>query len=297
MQPQPSINCDLHDGTSVDLALTTHYKHLGTIFTEDHGLDLEINQRIGMAVAAFQQMSRAIFTNKHLPQDLRLRLFRALICSKMFFGLGAWTTPTGRQLTKMRGALARMVAKILHLGPKHGKTHFQLLLDADIGDVRARLAIDRLSYAQQLFQAGPAFLHHLVHMEFAAHQNSWLHGLFADLHWLSELDSRIPSTWSHDLSDAMEYWQSGARGWKSQLKRAWKHHNRQEQMMTRVRHLHDSIFRLLQQHGASFSPDPLTHSQIAAEHVCDHFRGLLQRRRVLVPTGAKPTPSMRQNIR
>ena len=61
------------------------YKHLGTIFSSSHTLDQELSLRIGMATSAFAQVSAPILCNRHLPEPLRLRLFKTLIESKLFF--------------------------------------------------------------------------------------------------------------------------------------------------------------------------------------------------------------------
>eukprot|EP00435_Cladocopium_sp_Y103_P019518 s3467_g4.t1 len=104
-----------------------------------------------------------ILCNRHLLLATRLQLFRALILSKMFFGLGSWSTPSSRQMMRIQGALIFMLRKIFRLTPDEIKTTSTatLLHRAQIGIPRARLAIDRLLHAQRVWQDGPEMLQHM----------------------------------------------------------------------------------------------------------------------------------------
>ena len=68
-------------------------------------MDQEIPTRIGMAKSALAQIAAPILCNRHLPEATRVRLFRALIESRLFFGIGAWKTPTACQLARIHAAL------------------------------------------------------------------------------------------------------------------------------------------------------------------------------------------------
>ena len=114
----PGIQCFFEDGTEHWLHFVPAYKHLGTVFTSDHGLDLEISCRIGVAKAAFAHLSKPLLTNKHLPVKTRLQLFQALVGTKLFFGLGAWTTPTPKQLQRLSGFWVNTLKKVLRLTPE-----------------------------------------------------------------------------------------------------------------------------------------------------------------------------------
>ena len=77
-----------------------HYKHLGTIFSSSHTMDQEIATRIGLAKSAFAQVAATILCNRNIPEHTRVRMFRALIESRLFFGLGGLentnSTPNGK---------------------------------------------------------------------------------------------------------------------------------------------------------------------------------------------------------
>ena len=66
--------------------LTAIYKHLGTFFSSSHSMDQEISARIGMTKSVFVIVVPSL-CNRHLPETTRMCLFRALIESRLFFGI------------------------------------------------------------------------------------------------------------------------------------------------------------------------------------------------------------------
>eukprot|EP00438_Fugacium_kawagutii_P018166 Skav206366 [mRNA] locus=scaffold3448:418944:430540:- [translate_table: standard] len=95
-------------------------------------------------------------------------------------------------------------------------------------------------------------------------------GLTHDLQWLSELLPEVPPGWVTDLTEPIDRWQADSRpSWKSLLRRAWRVHLFQEQYMLRVHQSHEEIFRVLQQHGGQFSPDPLARPSTTKDYRCD----------------------------
>ena len=144
LRSKPGTHFTTTDGQQW-LHFDAKYKHLGALFSADAGLQEELCQRIGQARSAFQLVSRPLLTNRHLPLRLRLRLFNALILSKLFFGLGAWDGLTEAQTKKIQTAIARMLKKVLRLRTDAVTlSSTEILAKADIPEVRVRLAIDRL---------------------------------------------------------------------------------------------------------------------------------------------------------
>eukprot|EP00435_Cladocopium_sp_Y103_P066207 s321_g28.t1 len=260
---QPGVHHAFADGDETFVHFSPAYRHLGTLYTSDQKLDAEISARIGAAASAFSQISRRILLNRHLPGQLRLQLFGSLILSKLYFGIGAWHTPTGRQLDRMRICIVRMVRKILRLpAGADGLPAAQVLVDAGLPEPRVRLAMDRLLYAQRLFHHGPAFLQHMIHVE-AEQTSSWLAGLRHDLRWLYGVeaapDERLRN---EDHTDLIEFWQMGGRGWRGRIRRAGRRHVFQESIILEAQTWHAKIFAVLRDHAFTFNPDPaLLHLQ------------------------------------
>lgn len=284
---RPGVQCQFTTETGTWLHFVPAYKHLGTVFTSDHGLDIELATRIGMANSAFTHLARPLLTNRHLPVEIRLRMFHALISSKLFFGLGAWHTLSPKQTLKLTGFYVRALKKVLRL-PRAlwHQSNAQIFAQAKVLDVRARLAVDRLLYANRIFTTGPSFLQHAIHLEAAVVENSWFKGLQADLQWLHEvLPSALPHNWAQDMTSLFDLWQSKAYPWKSIVKSAARKHRMQEHTMAEVAALHHDIFAVLRNGGVRFAADPFLGQVHGGDHNCfcgasfSTYRGLLAHQR------------------
>ena len=250
----PGISCELTSGNLQWLPFVPSYKHLGAMIASTHDFAVELTHRIGQAKSAFSQLARPVLCNRHLPQTIRIRLFQTLVCSRLFFGLGAWRTPSLRQMRQLRQTFLQMIRKVMR-SPCHDRVSNQTLLaKAGLADVRIYLAVDRLRYANKLFSEGPAMCQQLIHLEYARCPDSWLHGLFADIDWLRTLLPEalpgIDQLISRDLTPLIEAWSMRLLPWKSLLKRALKKHLLQERMMADVHLFHDIIFKTLRGAGA-----------------------------------------------
>ena len=128
----------------VFIHFVAQYKHLGTVFRSSHSMDQEISTRIGIAKSAFAQIAAPILCNRHLPEATRVRLFRALIQSRLFFGIGMWKTPTPRQLARIHAALVTLLRQLFRLKPEEitCTSAADLFQRAQICSPRARIAVD-----------------------------------------------------------------------------------------------------------------------------------------------------------
>lgn len=254
---KPGIAVGLTDGQEIWLHFSLKYKHLGAMFSSNHSFEPELRQRLGMARATFQTLFRPILGNRHFPLRLRLRFFHSLVCSKLFFGMGAWSTPTISQMGRLRTTFNAMLRKICRTRPDEHVSNGQLLHFTESVDVRVRIAIDRLRYAKRLFQVGPDYLQQLTHLERRyCGEAAWLRGLQADLVWLQQvLPHELPVGEFADLTPMIEFWQAGAPRWKSTLKRAARRHSLQEEIMHDAQAFHRRILQTLRDGGAAFSPD------------------------------------------
>ena len=246
--PQPGTIFEFQDGALQFVHMTPSYRHLGTLYTSDQTLDTEISHRVGMARSAFEQIRRRLLTNKHLP----LKLFGSLVLSKLFFAAGSWHTPTGRQLDKIRAAIVRMVKSIYGI-TVHSLSSARLLAQAGILEPRARLAAERLLYAQRLYHHGPAFLQLMTHAEAGQHPFAWLTGLQHDLRWLHGVEAvEDPCLLDPDMTELISEWQRDTGRWKARVRRATIRHIYQETMVLEVQQWHADIFKLLRAHTYTF---------------------------------------------
>ena len=268
--PQPGVHYQFANGDRGFVHLVPAYRHLGTLYTSDQQLDAEIAYRVGSAFSAFEQVKKRLLTNRHLPLRLRLQLFQSLILSKLYFSMGSWHTPTGRQIGRMRTAVVRMTKKILAAGKAPVPTSAaNILTAAEILEPRARLAVERLLYAQRLFHHGPAFVQLNLHVEHNHNSNSWLTGLKHDLRWLYGVDVQAdPTLLGDDLTDLIDQWQRDQGGWKRRIRRAARRHIFQETIIQEVQHWHSDIFDVLRAAHYTFTPDPALLRLQTQEYQC-----------------------------
>eukprot|EP00435_Cladocopium_sp_Y103_P075980 s9_g71.t1 len=213
------------DGQKIHLHYVPAYKHLGTMLSAKHSLDAELNSRIGLANAAFSQIAKPILCNRHLPESTRLQLFQSLIGTKLFFGLGAWPTPPVRQLDRLGAFLLRFLRRALRLKPDEitSTSMAAIFARAHQPDPRIKLAVDRLLYAKKLWEFGPDFLQHMLHVDPVNDPSAWLGGEKHDLAWLAKLDPQGSNISDEgDLTVLIDYWQKGAPDWTARVKRAFQ---------------------------------------------------------------------------
>ena len=133
-----------------------------------------------------------------------------------------------------------------------------------------KLAVDRLLYAQRLWQHGPADLQHLIHREHALGPVSWMEGLIADLKWMQTLETEEvhPPIDTADLTQLFDLWQSGSPEWQKRVKRAHRRFQRQEQLMHKMHSMHRQFMHTLNG-TATFQGDLIQElDQQEEEHRC-----------------------------
>jgi len=203
-QQRPGVECDLSHGRTTWLHFKPTYKHLGFTYAASQSIDVELRSCIGQAQQAIPTIGKPILFNRHL--EVRLRLSRVLVETKLFYGLGTWRTPTLRQMQTLRTAHVNMLRKVMRIDPTHHHANAKILAQTDTLDVRVLLALDRLRYARKLFTVGPEFLQHLVHVEHSSSLDSWLHGLAADLQGMNQvIPGSVPFDDTQDFTEVIDY--------------------------------------------------------------------------------------------
>ena len=253
---RPGVECKLQSGRDVWLHFKPFYKHLGYTYAATQSLDVELRHRIGHAQQAMATLGRPVLMNRHFPVGVRLRMFKALVATKLFYGLGTWRTPTLRQTRTLRRAYIGFLRKVLRLPYDAHLSNARVLAMAQTADVRILLAFDRLRYARKVFTLGPDFLQHLLHVDCGNSADSWLHGLAADLRWLNAVvPGSTPFADTMDFTGVIDFWQHRSLPWKRILKGAWTICTAQEYMMTDLHELSATFFGVLKSAGAEFDPD------------------------------------------
>ena len=87
-----------------------HFKYLGSIMTADGSQKQDVNTRIAMVRTRFGKL-RHVWKDKKLHFNLRLRLYKACVCSILTYGSEAWTFDEATMRT-INGANSQMLSVI-----------------------------------------------------------------------------------------------------------------------------------------------------------------------------------------
>jgi hypothetical protein len=72
------------------LPLVPNAKYLGSQFHEDGGLDGEIGHRIQLNAAAFRQLARPFYKQRHIRLATRIQVYHTVVLSVTLYGSEAW---------------------------------------------------------------------------------------------------------------------------------------------------------------------------------------------------------------
>jgi len=73
------------------LEVVSHFKYLGSVFTSDCTLDVEITHRVAAANSAFQQLRRAnIRSSRALTLSVKMQFFQCIVMSVLLYSGETW---------------------------------------------------------------------------------------------------------------------------------------------------------------------------------------------------------------
>ena len=248
---QPGIVCSTASHVFT-LRICGSYKHLGSQYTLDADPALEIKHRIGMAKAAYTELKRAVFLNRHISPPGRIQLVNSLIVTKLMYGASVWTDVTSATLKRLEAFLMRLYRSILDIGFwKHetGVSDHALRAYHELPTFRLLWTKMRLGYLQHISRHGA--LHYIDAMcRELPSRRGWLHEASADLRWLQrqvELPFDVPTNeqeWKHVLPQVAQM-----SNWKSTVKRAIRIYLSKEKVAWQTHHFHDLIFQEMEDAG------------------------------------------------
>ena len=216
-------------GGAKTLKVKGKYRHLGSVLSGGGGMDEEIVQKIGVAWQAFRSL-RFLLCKSSLKMSTRLRLFNALIMTKLLFGAGSWPLLKTRQTDRLTRCYLGMVRQIVGQNFQKGKresvwSNGKVLNTYHLPDIRVLLAKERLTYAKRLCLYGGEELNALVLREWEVRRDSWLHGFLADLQWLNEVNGL---SWGNNWEQMCACWKELRQGWKAYVRNGVRRHVYQE---------------------------------------------------------------------
>ena len=174
----------LNDGTSLRAVPT--YEHLGTMFAQSATVQAELRTRIGKATAAYREMAKAIFGNKHVPIATRLQLLESLVLPVLLYGCGTWPVLSERQFQKLNHVIIGWQRKIANDGfwQNDCSSDWEFQAKWKLIPLGLRLAKHRLLYAFKLVQNAPQLVLDYVTAENDLCSDSWLQAVAKAVNWL-----------------------------------------------------------------------------------------------------------------
>ena len=125
-----------------------HTKYLGSIFEAGGGMMADVRRRIAMARQRFGKMHH-LWKDNNLHRKLRLRLYKAAVCSILTYGSEVWTLSVDVRKA-INGANAAILSIITGRTPHEEATRGQQTFDL-VKWVRAR----RLQWLGHILRMGP----------------------------------------------------------------------------------------------------------------------------------------------
>ena len=247
----PGTWVELTNGRWTWLNFCTTYRHLGALFTGDGELPHEIRSRMGQARAAFVSMKRSLFGNRYIQVRTRLKLFEALIISRLCYGLATWGHIPPRAYGAVEAFITKCQRYICGYGYDGGPSNDEMQSTFRLANLGQRLAVARISYATKVWSVGPSTLQTLLLKEADQTDTSWWHYLQADLQWCKDLLGEDFPTPNLDAEALARTWKLSPAVWTRSAKRAFRLGVLQEAAAADARYWHRRILRIMTSHGAT----------------------------------------------
>ena len=148
----------LTEDTTVQIPLTTSYKHLGGMITWKGDLTLEIQTRTRKAVNAYWKIARNVFQSKFIDLPTKVGIFRATVLSVFLWGSGAWPSLSQAEFDCFQKATWRLYRLIIppQRGISRGQIpHDHILTTLNLPHPRDILPEQRCRHLAALIRSAP----------------------------------------------------------------------------------------------------------------------------------------------
>ena len=235
----------------LSIRVVPSYRHLGARYTMDLDIAEEIVSRMGMAKQAYVEMRKAIFGNRALAPDARIKLYNSLVLTRLLYGCSVWSDVPAPLLKQLEAMIIKHHRSIHNCGfwKEDGVSDDEFTATHNVMPFRLHWARHRLVYLQHVARHGMPVHLQLLQAEYATGKG-WLHEVAQELRWVSTL---IELPFEPPTTDVMwtEFWSLLAawKPWKSAVQRACQKQMMQEKLAWEVKHYHTNIVRELEIFG------------------------------------------------
>ena len=250
LTPNPGADLHLSQGRTLRLHFCSAYRHLGAVFIPDGEVTTEVASRLGQAKTAYHSLKKNLFGNRKLSPRTRLKLFEALIVSKLCFGVCTWGHLQRRSWQSIETFVTR-AQRYIYNGEIGGVTTSEITSRYQLPSLQQRISSARLKYAVRLFTNGPTTLATLLAAEDEVSQTSWWKHVEEDLRWCGSLLGPDLPVQADDREALVKSWKLHSTLWWRTFRKAFKISLLQEATAADVRYWHGQIVRVLIDGGES----------------------------------------------
>jgi len=191
-----------HQGRQYKLHICHAYKHLGTWTQTKHRHAREVLARASAARQQWGQLARPFF-RRPLSLATKVRVFQALVISKMLYNVHTWAGARKEELERwnnyMRGPIALLMKGVLAPQRKFRHTTDTLCAWCGMLPLPQQVHLNRLRFAKRLFQRCPAITWRLLLADNGP--CSWLAAFQDSCQWMQlhyDKPHLLPASTSHE---------------------------------------------------------------------------------------------------
>eukprot|EP00434_Breviolum_minutum_P006177 symbB.v1.2.005445.t2/scaffold318.1/size313828/8 len=175
------------------------------MFAQSATVQTEIHTRIGKATAAYREMAKSIFGNRHIPVRTRLQLLESLVIPVLLHGCGTWPLLTERQFQKVNHVIITWQRKIANDGFWRSDCSSDWEFQARWKRIPLglRLAKHRLLYAFKLVRFAPQLVLDYITAENDLCQESWLQAVTSAINWFIPREKPAPRDPIDEMSPSL----------------------------------------------------------------------------------------------
>ncbi len=139
------------------LSVVPSFKYLGSILTEDCGIENEVQSRIKQASVAFGRLRRRVFHNKNLHPSTKVAVYHAVCVTTLLYSCEAWVTYS-RHIRSLESFHIRCLQRILGVTWRDHVPHTEILKKTNSRSIEAMITQRQLQWLGHVIRMPPCRL-------------------------------------------------------------------------------------------------------------------------------------------
>ncbi len=139
------------------LSVVPSFKYLGSILTEDCGIDNEVQSRIKQASVAFGRLRHRVFHNKNLHPSTKVAVYQAVCVTTLLYSCEAWVTYS-RHIRSLESFHISCLQHILGVTWRDHVPHTEILKKTNFRSIEAMITQRQLQWLGHVIRMPPCRL-------------------------------------------------------------------------------------------------------------------------------------------